>query len=74
VVVEVARQAGKAPAQALLRWGLQPGLVVRPRSTTPGRTLENAALFGFELDAGSMGRVDALEEGLATGWDPRQQP
>jgi diketogulonate reductase-like aldo/keto reductase len=74
VVAEMARRAGRTSAQVLLRWGLQHGLVVLPKSTTPGRILENAALFDFELDAGSMNRLDALEEGLATGWDPRQQP
>ncbi len=71
VVVDVARRVGRTPAQALLRWGLQHGLVVLPKSVHAERIRENADLFDFALDAESMARLDALEEGLATGWDPR---
>lgn len=74
VVLSVAREAGRTPAQVLLRWGLQHGLVVLPKSTRPERIAENFALFDFELPAAAMARLDALEEGLSTGWDPRGQP
>ncbi len=74
VVGELALSVGRSPAQVLLRWGLQHGLVVLPKSTRPERIAENAALFDFALDAASMARLDALEEGLVTGWDPRSQP
>jgi diketogulonate reductase-like aldo/keto reductase len=74
VLREVARRAGRTPAQVLLRWGLQHDLVVLPKSTRPERIQENAAVFDFELDAASMTRLDGLEEGLVTGWDPRGQP
>jgi diketogulonate reductase-like aldo/keto reductase len=73
VVVELAAQTGKSPAQVMLRWGLQKGFVVLPKSVTPARIVENAALFDFELDAAAMSRLDALEEGLVTGWDPGSQ-
>jgi methylglyoxal/glyoxal reductase len=72
-VVEVAREAKRTPAQVLLRWSIQRGLVPLPKSTTPARIVENARLFDFELTPPQMARLDALEEGLATGWDPRQQ-
>jgi diketogulonate reductase-like aldo/keto reductase len=72
-VVDVARRVGRTPAQVLLRWGVQKGFVVLPKSVTPARIEENAALFDFELDAASMARLDALEEGLVTGWNPETQ-
>jgi len=73
VVVEVAKRVGRSPAQVLLRWGVQHGLVVLPKSTKEERIRENGALFDFALDEGNMAALDALEEGLATGWDPRKE-
>ena len=57
----------------LLRWGVQHELVVLPKSTREARIAENADLFGFTLDADAMTALDALDEGKATGWDPRTQ-
>jgi diketogulonate reductase-like aldo/keto reductase len=74
VVKDVARRVGRSVAQVLLRWGLQQGLVVLPKSTKPARIAENGALFDFTLDDGAMKALDALEEGLVTGWDPAEQP
>jgi diketogulonate reductase-like aldo/keto reductase len=73
VVVEVAKGVGRSPAQVLLRWGIQHGLVVLPKSVRDERIAENIAVFDFALDADAMKKLDGLEEGLATGWDPRQQ-
>lgn len=70
VVVELAQKLGKSPAQILLRWGLEHGFVVLPKSVTPARIEENAQLFDFALDAAAMKKLDALEENLVTGWDP----
>ncbi len=72
-ITAVARDAGRSNAQVLLRWGIQHGMVVLPKSVTPARIAENAAIFDFALDAGAMARLDALDEGAATGWDPRSQ-
>ena len=74
VVADVARRVGRSVAQVLLRWGLQHGLVVLPKSTKPVRIAENGALFDFTLDDRAMNELDALEEGLVTGWDPAEQP
>lgn len=74
VVVEIAKRVQRSPAQVLLRWGVQHGLVVLPKSVHEKRIVENAALFDFALDDAAMTKLDALEEGLATGWDPRRQP
>jgi methylglyoxal/glyoxal reductase len=73
VVGEVAKQLRRSPAQILLRWGLQHGLVVLPKSTQRERIAENAGLFDFAIPDESMLRLDSLEEGLVTGWDPRRQ-
>jgi diketogulonate reductase-like aldo/keto reductase len=73
VVVDVATRLQRTPAQVLLRWGVQHGLVELPKSTHEKRIAENAALFDFTLDAAAMNALDALDEGLATGWDPRTQ-
>jgi len=74
VLVELAAQLARSPAQVLLRWGLQHELIVLPKSTRAERIQENAALFDFELSPAAMARLDALEEGLVTGWDPRHAP
>jgi methylglyoxal/glyoxal reductase len=70
LVVELAQQLRRSPAQILLRWGIQQNFVILPKSVTPSRIEENAKLFDFSLDAEAMRRLDALEEGLVTGWDP----
>ena len=72
-VVSIATQLGRSPAQVLLRWGIQNGFVVLPKSTHAERIEENGKLFDFELSAESMHALDGLEEGLATGWDPATQ-
>jgi diketogulonate reductase-like aldo/keto reductase len=73
VVAEIAARVQRSPAQVLIRWGLQNGLVVLPKSSRPARIRENAAVFDFELDGTAMQRLNALEEGLATGWDPADE-
>src|SRR5262249_2212707 len=74
VVAAVAGAVGRTPAQGLLRWGIEHGFVILPKSTHEGRIRENAALFDFSLGPTQMQRLDALEEGLTTGWDPEGQP
>ena len=73
-VVEVARRHGKTPAQVLIRWGLQHGLVVIPKSTRRERIAENADVFDFALSPDEMRTLDALDEGLHTCWDPTGGP
>jgi diketogulonate reductase-like aldo/keto reductase len=73
VVRDVAKQVNRSEAQVMLRWGVQHGLVILPKSVHAERIAENAKLFDFELDADAMKKLDALEEGTATGWDPRNQ-
>ncbi len=70
VVVEVARSHSKSPAQAVLRWHIQRGSIVFPKSVHADRMAENFAIFDFELSDADMGRISALDRGLRTGPDP----
>lgn len=73
-VVRIAKAVHRTAAQVLIRWGLQHELVVLPKSSQPARLQENLAALDFVLDAEHMAALDGLEEGLVTGWDPRQVP
>jgi diketogulonate reductase-like aldo/keto reductase len=73
VIVEIAKTIKRTPAQILLRWNLQHGTVVLPKSTRRERIAENGDLFSFDLDSAAMNKLDALEENLVTGWDPAGQ-
>jgi diketogulonate reductase-like aldo/keto reductase len=73
-VVAVARAVGRTAAQVLVRWSIQHSFIVLPKSIHRERIAENAAVFDFALDAAQMAKLDELEEGLATGWDPHGAP
>jgi diketogulonate reductase-like aldo/keto reductase len=74
VVRRIADSVARTPAQILLRWGLQSGVVVLPKSVRPERLAENLDLYSFSLGPAEMAELDALEEGLVTGWDPEDWP
>jgi 2,5-diketo-D-gluconate reductase A len=71
---EIAERLGRTPAQVVLRWHVQRGSIVFPKSTTPARIEENFALFDFELEPDDMSRIDALDRGEAgrTGPHPNE--
>lgn len=73
-LVAIAQHVGRPPAQVLLRWSLQKGFVVIPKSASPVRIAENWAACSFELDAPTMQELDALDTGRRTAWDPSQVP
>jgi methylglyoxal/glyoxal reductase len=70
VVAGVAKAHGRTPAQVLLRWDLQHGVVTIPKSVHRGRIAENAALFDFALTPAEMKTIDALDAGTRIGPDP----
>jgi len=74
VVGEIARAHRRTPAQILIRYGLEKGAVSLPKSANRDRIRENADVFDFRLDADEMARLDDLDEGLATSWDPTDVP
>jgi 2,5-diketo-D-gluconate reductase A len=69
-IAEIAAAHGVTSAQAILRWHLQIGNVVIPKSVTPSRIAENFDLFGFELTQDEVARITALDRGKRTGPDP----
>ena len=69
-VTSIAGEYGKSPAQVLIRWSLQLGNVVIPRSATPERIVENADVFEFELAAEHMDALNGLDEGTRFRPDP----
>jgi len=74
VVTEIAEKVGRTPAQVVLRWQVQHGNIVFPKSVTPERIRENFEIFDFELEPGDIERIDGLEQGEAgrTGPNPDQ--
>jgi 2,5-diketo-D-gluconate reductase A len=62
-IVAGAERVGRTPAQVVLRWHVQRGSIVFPKSTTPARIRENFALFDFELSDEDMAALDALDRG-----------
>ncbi|WP_415977274.1 aldo/keto reductase [Rhodococcus sp. 077-4] len=69
-ITRIAKAIDKAPAQVVLRWHLQRGDIVFPKSVTRSRVEENAALFDFELSAEDMAAVSALNTDRRLGPDP----
>jgi len=65
VVTEVAAQTGRSPAQVVLRWHIQRGDVVFPKTVSPARMQQNLDLFTFELDVADMAAISALQQGDA---------
>jgi 2,5-diketo-D-gluconate reductase A len=70
VLVEIAGRHGVTAGQVVLRWHLQLGNVVFPKSVTPARIEENFDVFGFTLTDDDMAAIEALDRGERTGPDP----
>lgn len=71
-IVAIGRKHGRTPAQVVLRWHLQLGNVVIPKSVTPSRIQENIDVFGFELDAEDLAAIAALDENRRLGPNPAE--
>jgi 2,5-diketo-D-gluconate reductase A len=69
---EIARRVGKTPAQVVLRWHIERGDIVFPKSVTRERIEENIAIFGFELSGEDVEAISALNRNGRTGPDPDQ--
>ncbi len=72
VIADVAARAGRSPAQVILRWHLQQGRIVIPKSVTPSRISENLAVFDFELSPADLLLIDGLNTDSRIGPDPVQ--
>jgi 2,5-diketo-D-gluconate reductase A len=69
-IVALAEKHGRTPAQVVLRWHLQLGNVVIPKSVTPSRIRENIDVFGFTLTNDEVASLSTLDKGERTGPDP----
>ncbi|MFE5323995.1 aldo/keto reductase [Paenibacillus sp. NPDC056579] len=67
---ELGAKHGKSPAQIILRWDLQHGVVTIPKSVTASRIQQNGDIFDFQLSAEDMAKLDALNENRRFGPDP----
>ena len=73
ILTPVAKKHNKTPAQVLLRWGLQKGFVILPKSVTKSRIEENTKLYDFELSEEDMKSLHTTEYSPCT-WDPTKAP
>ena len=70
VIGAIAERLGRTPAQVILRWQLQLGNIVVPKSATESRIRENIALFDFELSEDDMAAFAAIHRGERVGQHP----
>jgi diketogulonate reductase-like aldo/keto reductase len=70
VIGEIAAAHRKSPAQVMLRWGIQQGRSVIPKSTNPARIAENLDVFDFDLTEDQLAAIDALDTGRRGGPEP----
>ncbi|MGM7643907.1 aldo/keto reductase [Nocardia sp. JW2] len=69
-IVSLAKELDRTPAQVIIRWHLQLGNIVIPKSVTPSRIAENFDVFTFELDVDAMAAINRLDRGTRVGPDP----
>jgi 2,5-diketo-D-gluconate reductase A len=72
VIVGLAKKHGKSPAQVILRWHIQLGNLVIPKTSNPDRLAENIDIFDFELDSEDMHAIAGLDTGVRTSVDPNE--
>lgn len=73
-LAKIAAKHQKTWAQILVKWSLQKGYAVIPKSDKPERIRSNAAVHDFELCSEDVAELDALNENFITGWDPTILP
>jgi 2,5-diketo-D-gluconate reductase A len=73
-IVSIADRVGRTPAQVVLRWHVERGDIIFPKSVTPARIQENIDIFDFELSGEDVETISALDRGERTGPDPDTFP
>lgn len=71
-IVELSQKYYKTPAQILIRWALQVGAIVIPKSSRKERIIENANVFDFIIDEEDMKKMNSLSEGFRVAWNPEK--
>jgi diketogulonate reductase-like aldo/keto reductase len=74
IIAKIAAAHGRSYAQVMLRWCVEEGLVVIPKSVTPSRIKENAEIFDFELTPEDIAKLSKLDRNLRTCWSPVHVP
>lgn len=69
-LIELAKKYSKTPAQILIRWAIQVGTVVLPKSIHPERIKENSEVFDFEINEDDMDYLETFNENFRVAWDP----
>jgi len=73
-LVSIAKKYGKSPAQVMLRWAVQKGIVVIPKSSNEGRIKENFTIFDFEISDDDVAEMDSWNENARYCGDPTGMP
>jgi diketogulonate reductase-like aldo/keto reductase len=73
-LLAIAQKYTKSAAQLLIRWGLQQGFVVIPKSANRDRIRENAQVFDFEISDDDMATLEGFNENQTVTWDPKREP
>ncbi|KAI1872808.1 uncharacterized protein JN550_003682 [Neoarthrinium moseri] len=73
-ILALAKQYACTPAQLMVRWSLQHGLVPLPKSSRKERVIDNVKVDKFEISQDDMAKLDDLDEDLVTDWDPTDAP
>ncbi len=73
-LVAIAQKYGKTTVQVLIRWALQQGFIVLPKSNDPARIRQNADVFDFAISDADMAHLETFNVNLVTGWDPTNAP
>ena len=68
-ILALAEKYKRTPAQIILRWDIQSGCIVIPKSVHEERIIENAGIFDFELEEADMEALGSMETGYTTGWE-----
>lgn len=71
-ILAIAQKHGKTPAQVIIRWHIELGNLVIPKTATPARLIENISVFDFILDASDMAAIASLDAGFRTGPNPEE--
>lgn len=74
IIHQIAKKHSKTYAQIMLRWCIEKGFIVLPKSVTPERVKENMNVFDFELNSDDMQKLHQLDSNLRTCWDPTLIP
>lgn len=70
VIIDIAKKYNKTPDQIILRWNIESGISVIPKSVNKNRIEENINVFDFNLDKNDIERINSLENGERIGADP----